>query len=66
MPSWNSNTPGSRSAPALAPASPKAKAAILDKQTAAKVAEAISQVAQDYAAQNAAIDHLRGMSRDES
>ena len=43
-----------------------AKAAILDKQTAAKVAEAISQVAQDYAAQNAAIDHLRGMSRDES
>ncbi|MBB3893414.1 type IV secretion system protein VirD4 [Phenylobacterium haematophilum] len=44
----------------------EAKAAILDKQTAAKVAEAISQVAQDYAAQNAAIDHLRGMSRDES
>lgn len=40
----------------------EAEAAIFDKRTAAKVAEVLGQVAKDYAAENAAIDHLRGLS----
>ena len=50
-----------QSAPSSLPLFKETEAAIADKRTAARVAEVIDQMARDYAAENAAIDHLRGL-----